>query len=346
MRIAILIFGQPRFFNRTAALIKEEFTIPGWETDFFIHNWDRVGHTPECDQNEIFERCEYREQITKILQPKSYKIEPYKPIDILTSNILNSMNYIDRDTAYSFPSKSMDTTIKKERYYFGQHISIFKCYKEIVKYEEAINKQYDLIIKARTDIAYKPHYLYNSVEEYVNEKLKKYNITETEIPTCSVNALRINRLTGEGESAHRKKWRGEILTDFYLNKCITEAGESINYEWNYWERLCLNDWLLICNRKAATIYFSKWFENFFITMGKDFSYNKERFKWMSRSDHCMQGQLAINYNIKLFSKGKRRDRKIISEEIIKENIDFTGKILLKQTDDEKVLQEKIKDSYK
>jgi len=344
MKVAILIYGQPRFFDKTVTLIKEEFTIPGWDTDFFIHNWDKIGHTPECDQNENLEQFNPNKTILNTLQPKAYKVESYDALNTFTTHLLNSMNYINRPMAITNTHNKTNTTINRERYYFGQHISIYKCFKEICKQEQLTGK-YDLIIKVRPDIVYKPQYLYNSSDEYIKAKLKKYHITETQIPTCSVNALRINRLTGEGDILD-KKWKGEILTNFYLNKYTTETGDNATYKWDYWERLCFNDWLLICNRKAADIYFNKWFENFFITMGKDLYYNNDRFRWMSRSDHCMQGQLAINYNVKLHTRGKRRDRKIISAETIKENIDLNKKIILKKTDDEDILNNKIKQIFK
>ena len=50
MRIAVLLYGQPRFFNLTYKRIKEEYNLPGVHFDFFIHFWEKVGFSPACDK--------------------------------------------------------------------------------------------------------------------------------------------------------------------------------------------------------------------------------------------------------------------------------------------------------
>lgn len=334
MNIAILIYGQPRFFDKTAQLIKEEFDIPGWNTDFFIHNWDQVGHTPECDARDRFHPGPDINTIRTILHPRSYTVDTYDVITEYTKSFLDSLQLIKRKIPYS-------TIYNKERYYFGQHISIQKCYQQILKYEERVNQKYDVIIKVRTDIVYKTKQYYKNTEEYINAKKQKYTIKETDIPTCNVNALRINTFNTETE-----KWVGENITHFYKNNYTTlETREENIYTWDYWKRLCFNDWLLICNRKAAEIYFNKWFENLYITIGKDLSNNKTKNKWLARSEHTMQGQLGINYNVKLASIGKRRDRKIICARNVKPDIETTGKILLKKEDSIEVLKQEMEKLY-
>ena len=335
MNVAVLIFGQPRFFDKTAQLIKDEFTIPGWSTEFFIHNWDKVGHTPQCDEMERFEEEPDVSKIRKILHPMCYVRDSYDIITEYTTNFLNSLKKINRKIPFS-------KDYMKERYYFGQHISIQKCYQEIIKYEEKTQQTFDLIIKVRTDIIYKNQHFYKDINEYNNIKKEQYYIKDTIYPTCKVNALRINRF-----NIDTQKWVGENLSNFYENKYTTlESKEQKEYIWNYWERLCFNDWSLVCNRSAADIYFNNWFENLFITIGKDLTNNKTKNKWLARSEHTMQGQLGLNYNVNLIRMGKRRDRKVICEFRVKNDIDTTGKILLKPNESEHILYKKINELFK
>jgi len=356
MKIAILIYGQPRFFDKTVKLIKEEFTLPNvhptgpearhqksaWvqSCDFFIHNWNNIGHTPECDQRETFDDEVNTNYIEDCLEPKSYIIGDYDEITEYTKSYLDVIEPLRYSRRIPY-----DTDEKLERYFFGQHLSILNCYKQIVKYEKKYKFTYDIIIKARTDIVYKRKKLYTDDQQYIKDKLDTYIITQQDIPIARANGIRINRLTNN-------KWNGTILKEYYNNKCI-EADTDDNtfqYEQTYWERLCMNDWLLVTNRKCATYFFSKWFEVFLTTLSKDLLLNKIETKgpkrWMARSDHTMQGCIAYNYNIKLEKiPCKRRDRKILSTEKIKTNVDLTNKILLRKSDDLNILENKIKKSF-
>ena len=356
MKIAILIYGQPRFFDKTVKLIKDEFTLPdihptgpdarhrkgAWDQacDFFIHSWNNIGHTPECDQRETFDDEINTNYIKYCLEPKSYIIGDYNEITEYTKAYLNVIEplRINRRIPY-------DEDEKLERYFFGQHLSILNCYKEIVKYEKKYKFTYDIIIKARTDIIYKHKKLYTDDRQYIKDKVDTYIINQHDIPIARANGIRINKLKNN-------KWDGTILKEYYNNKCI-EADNNDNtfqYKQTYWERLCMNDWLLITNRKGATYFFSKWFETFLTTLSKDLLLNKLDHagpkRWMARSDHTMQGCIAYNYNIKLEKiPCKRRDRKIISSEKVKTNVDVTNKILLRKSDDLKILENKIKKSF-
>ena len=54
MKVAVLLFGQPRFFNITKQLIREEFELPGHTVDFFAHFWDKVGYLPDGSE-EVYD---------------------------------------------------------------------------------------------------------------------------------------------------------------------------------------------------------------------------------------------------------------------------------------------------
>ena len=53
MKIAVCIFGQPRFYKEAAESFRQEFfDMPNHEVDVFIHCWDEIGYTPDDDINE------------------------------------------------------------------------------------------------------------------------------------------------------------------------------------------------------------------------------------------------------------------------------------------------------
>lgn len=59
MRIAVCIFGQPRFYKEAAESFRQEFfDMPDHEVDVFMHCWDEIGYTPDDDINETNEEYE------------------------------------------------------------------------------------------------------------------------------------------------------------------------------------------------------------------------------------------------------------------------------------------------
>ena len=58
MKIAVCIFGQPRFFKEAAESFRKEFLdMPNHKVDVFIHCWDEIGYTPEDDINGTNEKA-------------------------------------------------------------------------------------------------------------------------------------------------------------------------------------------------------------------------------------------------------------------------------------------------
>lgn len=340
IKIAVLIYGQPRFFEKTAQLIKDEFTIPGFDTDFFIHNWENIGHTPECDSLNDYESKCNQEYIYNIINPISYNVDSYDIINQYTKKYIECIKQLtNRKVPYS-------DNYNLERYYFGQHISVQKCYNSIEQHEVNNNIQYDIIIKARTDIIYTPNYCYESENDYIEHKKLNYSILINDRPVCHANGLRYNKFNHEKE-----QWEANPLKFFYKNKMQpidlpeNKWYNKVDYNWGYWDRLLINDWSLVCNRLAAEIYYNKWFDNLFLTLGKDLLYNNDKKRWLSRSEHTLQGELTINNNVECRWLGRRRDKKIISSDKIKQDITTSDKIMLSSSDNIDILHKKIKEKF-
>ena len=67
MRIAVLIYGQPRFFEETAESFNKEFrTYFDHDVDVFMHLWNNVGYSPNDDARKTNNQLE-----TNILQKKN-----------------------------------------------------------------------------------------------------------------------------------------------------------------------------------------------------------------------------------------------------------------------------------
>ena len=219
------------------------------------------------------------------------------------------------------------------RYKYGQHVSIKKCFQKIKQYETENNFKYDVIVKTRTDIVYKPKQAYTSEEEYYTVKEEYYTDLNFDIPYIKCTALRFvdctkradnirnNKKGTSSENVHCKK--------FYNNQYKVENSNTwLDYpESNYYNRICFNDWTLIANRESAEIIYFNWFENYFLTLSKDIRNNKTTTLLISGSEHAIQGQFLLNNKIYASRIYKRRDVRLLHPTCIKDNVEMYGKIL-------------------
>ena len=326
MNIAILMFGQPRFFDITYKYIKEEFDIPGSTVKYFIHLWKDIGYTPEDSQRANYHRLTSRtisdspgfQDIFRSLDiDKQYvKIEKYDKLQMLC----NSWYEMNKFIKYNRPTPIPVPGILE--YFLGQHYSMQKCFSMIEEYEKNLNMKFDIIIKARTDVIYKTMELYKNKELYLKDKIRHYTQIPLDYPTAKVGALRINKWVDD-------KWVGDSINEY---KYELQTDHNI--------RLCHNDWTLVANRLAADFYFGRWFESYIITLGRDLFYKKDKARFQSQSDHTMQGNIAIYNNINLININ-RRDVKLVRSDKIKPDTSVDGKIVIPE-DYDSTYEEKLK----
>ena len=136
-KIALLLYGQPRFFNYTYSHILQEYTIKNCETHIFAHFWKDIGFGPEDDKTNNYYNIDNLEQLLNNIGTKKYIVEDYTELDKTISHIHKKIN------------------IRLKRYKLGQHLSMERCFNLITKYQEQNNIKYDIVIKVRTDILYK-----------------------------------------------------------------------------------------------------------------------------------------------------------------------------------------------
>jgi len=339
MKIAVLLFGQPRFIDMTKGLIRDEFNLPGHTVHFYAHFWDSIGYIPrgeetEYDTEELYE--EIRESIPQFNFDSNFKnirVQSYEDSDPGPSlnEICEFMSF------YSTKLHNRPMTIGKDisslAYKYGQHLSIKNCFQKIKQYEQKNNFKYDVIVKTRTDIIYKPEESYTSKEEYYETKDKYYTDLNFDIPYVRCTALRFVDCTKRAESLRLNK-KGASSENvhckaFYKKQYKVENSDVwLDYpELNYYNRLCFNDWTLIANREAAEIIYYNWFENYFLTLSKDIRNNKTTSLLISESEHSIQGQFLLNNNIYASRVYKRRDVRLLHPKIIKDEVEIHGKIL-------------------
>jgi len=341
LKIAILLFGQPRFLEHTINLIRDEFELPGHEVHYFAHFWNDIGYVPR-GQEHAFNAGEMysliKNQLPGSVLPekpteKNIVISNYDKLDEDLNNILSYVKIHNRKLPVT-----IHEPIESLRYKFGQHWSMRECFKRIKAYEDQNNFQYDIVVKVRTDILYKPKETYNSEEEYYRAKEEMYANMCLNTPMVKCTALRYVDLT-EKRKDKTKEGYNQAFYYFYNNhfridkqlqtdhNCEEEVG-WIKHTENYNKRLAFNDWTLVANRKGAEIMFDKWFENYFLTLAKDIKNNKTSSWFISQSDHCLQGQFLLNYDIAASRISPRRDVRLINPSEIKKDVTIEGKILV------------------
>jgi len=321
MRLAVLLFGQGRFFDITWPLIKQEFTFDNVEVDYFVHFWDNTGYTPLGDES-VLDPTIINTTKTEF---KNVKITDYKKLD-KTCDIIKDFydNVVCRDTPIQNSRESL-------RYAFGQHVSIKIAYNCIRDYEKKHNFKYDLVVKTRSDIIYNIPECYETEEEYNRVKYNYYFNNEglyTNFVKCS--ALRFLNLTKKAYDSSKEVYIKPIYS--FYNKTYREFEHKDwweSYIEEYYIRLCHNDWTLIASRDAADVYFGKWFEHFHHSLGKDLLVNKNNMKkCIINSEHSMQGQILLNNDIQAVCIKDRRDVRLLNKKEIKEDVDINGKILV------------------
>ena len=73
--------------------------------------------------------------------------------------------------------------------------------------------------------------------------------------------------------------------------------------------------------------YNNWFENYFLTVSKDIRNNSKKRFFISQSDHSLQGQFLLNYDLQAERVYKRRDIRLLNKEQIKKDVVLDEKIL-------------------
>ena len=248
MKIAVCIFGQPRFFKESAESFRKEFfDMPNHEVDVFIHCWDEVGYTPDDDINSTNEKPNNQELKDEIWNEyggnegyiKGMVIESPEDKFYDIADGLGSVIHTIRDEKLyeevdwrkdmgKFLPKEMEkdildcSTIKIKsgkvlRYEMGQFYSISQVIqlKDFHEYEMRKNEnkkdfKYDLVVRVRTDSFYVPPEIYgNNKDKYYEDKEKYYGALHKYYGGVGIMGHGLKIVCGLGNGADTPKGKND-----------------------------------------------------------------------------------------------------------------------------------------
>jgi len=287
MRIAVLLYGQPRFFEQTWQYLKEEFNLPGVEFDFFVHFWEGVGFSPKDDKQlrYIDNTSLVKDRLTK-LNVKKQLIEDYKRLDVLCKTF---------NTVHKFLLKGSFNEVSNPlgyRYYLGQYVSVYNAHCLMEEYEAENNFKYDVVVKARSDFIYKDRRFYKSDEEYLAAKRENY------VDDFEENK---NKRFAKTIDIIYKKWLPyndppQWITfkkiDYFKKDCMIQKRDRYNI-------LRMGDVNIAINRLASDCFFKYFFTATFCTLANDIhNHNTDQLLIYKRHD-AMFGDIAILFDIEV-----------------------------------------------
>ena len=96
MKIAVILYGQPRFFDKSWSFLKEEFQYDGIEFDFFVHFWKEVSYSPRGEVDDLItaDVGTKTEEIIKKLNTKKYLIDDYIVLDEFLTYFHNTHEFL------------------------------------------------------------------------------------------------------------------------------------------------------------------------------------------------------------------------------------------------------------
>mgnify|MGYP003645231468 FL=1 len=288
MKLAVLLYGQPRFFEQTYPFLKEEFTLPGYETTYFGHLWNEIGYTPQCDRDLNYDKAN-EAKITKILKDEfnchknQFIIDKYEDsLDEFTRSWIKIASFMDYEHRLPF-TKSWDSisAVRRLNYTFGQYFSLNKSFRLMEQYEQKYKIKFDVVIKCRTDVIYFNKQCYKSEELYLRKKGNIYNDIQTKTPEIRCWGLKkLDFVVGDDAREFfinqkniqlnlfeqlELNWKTTPFEKYENGKIYYENGTSEDFQYNVCNRITMNDWMLVANRGAAP-YFYKYFFQYFLEL--------------------------------------------------------------------------------
>jgi len=337
-KVAVILYGQPRFIDINYKSLKEEFSYNGVEFDYFIHFWKDVSFSPESERN--YRSYDYTEQIKtncNYLNVKKLMIEDYNILDEYISNIENVLHIIKKQKFYK-TKKFTGTSLNSKRYKWGQHLSLLNAYNMLEEYEKNNNMQYDIVIKARTDFAYKNKQCYKHEQDYLNDKYEAYLDFKLDTPIVKSSGAQFrqynpttnNYILHPGEFKNIKK--GKLLN-----------FKQINWVRNKKNFFRLADISQTSNRKAADFYFKQHLAIYLRVFLNNYC-NKD---YITFDKHdAIQGDIAYYNNIEVYKTQCRYHRLVRKNDCNNSWIEKRGVIFPTKSDEtHEFVNKQLKELY-
>jgi len=181
MKLAVLLYGQPRFWDLSYESIIQETTFEGCTTDYYFHFWDKIayGHN---DQEVVVSKAE-KEKIIDAYKPKKYEFTDYTPlldnceeVFKVVEKLKGGLNYFYKENGKMEPlnlGKSIFEICEPVHlsYYLGQFTSLERV-------ANLVEEDYDYIFRIRTDLLFATPDLYEDKRFYKSDKQLFYHRLE------------------------------------------------------------------------------------------------------------------------------------------------------------------------
>jgi len=304
-KIAVLLFGQPRYINASYNALKKEFCFDdGTPFDIFAHFWKETGFSPGGEaEGKIDDYTSQVHMAQQHLNIKRITVEDYRELDDYVIYVENIIRILNKHKFKRWTGGYNEALINK-RYKWGQHLSLLKAYNLLEDYENKFKlgtpsrtrepQRYDIIIKARTDFVYKTIECYKKEDQYYKEKADNYiNFESFDKPMVKTGGLQFQQYNKTLE-----KWENN---DLKINK-------QVDFELLEWKKdenniFRIGDISLAVNRKAASFFFAQHLNIYLHSFLNSF-YDKE---CRMRSAHlrpydrhdAVQGDISYYNNVKV-----------------------------------------------
>jgi len=375
MKLAVLLYGQPRFFEQTYPFLKEEFTLPGYETTYFGHLWNEIGYTPNCDRQLQYDNADYS-KITNILKNEfnchesQFIIDKYEQsLDEFTKSWIKLTSFMDFELPLPFTKRWNElSAVRRLNYTFGQYFSLNKSFRLMERYERKHKIKFDVVIKCRTDVIYFNKQCYKSEEVYLRKKSNIYNKIQTKTP--EINCWGLKKLdfifgTDAQDFFIKNKhiqlnlfeqlelnWKTTPFEKYENGKIYYKDGTAEDFKYNTCNRITMNDWMLIANRKAAP-YFYKYYMQYFLellvldlktandTVSLFIAANENTKRWQCLNSLAQQGYMGVKNNITMNLLRNKRYIRVINEDKFKANQLRSSATKIKYNNDTNLQEELI-----
>ncbi len=79
MKLAVLLYGQPRFWDLSYKSIIQETTFKNSTTDYYFHFWDKTAYHSHDPEYELTDKD--KKNIITAYKPKSYSFTDYSVLE-------------------------------------------------------------------------------------------------------------------------------------------------------------------------------------------------------------------------------------------------------------------------
>ena len=181
MKLAVLLYGQPRFWDLSYESIIQETTFEGCTTDYYFHFWDKVGYGHSDPESSIPD--DQKQKIVDVYQPKKYEFTNYDPLNEkcrelfdFVNGLKGGLNYFYKESGKMIPlnlGKSIFEICEPEHleYYLGQFTSLERV-------ANLVEEEYDYIFRIRTDLMFVTPDMYEDERFYRSDKRLFYHRLE------------------------------------------------------------------------------------------------------------------------------------------------------------------------